>query len=121
MRTHFKPAFWDLLANHNGNFIEALRLPPLQRAYYNKLLGRGGEQALLDAPRIKVGTIHSAKGLEADFVVLRPEMAGRAYAEWLRAPEGERRCWYVGITRAKRGLWLLEPEGMRAIDWRLEL
>jgi hypothetical protein len=121
MGTHFKPAFWDLLVNHNANFIEALRLPPLQRAYYKKLLERGGEQALLDAPRIKVGTIHSAKGMEADFVVLRPEMAGRTYAEWLKAPEGERRCWYVGLTRARKGLWLLEPDGMRAIDWRLEL
>ncbi|HEX77156.1 MAG TPA: ATP-dependent helicase [Dehalococcoidia bacterium] len=121
MEPHFKPSFWDLLVNRNGSFIEALRLPPLQRAYYKKLLERGGERALLDAPRIKVGTIHSAKGMEADFVVLRPEMAGRTYAEWLRAPEGERRCWYVGLTRARKGLWLLEPAGMRAIDWRLEL
>ena len=121
MGTHFKPILWDLLVNRNGNFIEALRLPPLQRAYYKKLLGRGGEEALLNAPRIKVGTIHSAKGMEADFVVLRPEMAGRTYAEWLKAPEGERRCWYVGLTRARKGLWLLESDGMRAIDWRLEL
>lgn len=119
--SYFKPALWELMASRDGDFIQALRLPALQRAYYKKVLERGGEGALLDSPRIKVGTIHSAKGMEADFVVLRPEMAGRTYAEWLRAPEGERRCWYVGLTRARKGLWLLEPNGTRAIDWRLEL
>ena len=118
---YFKPALWDLLVNKDGDFIEALRLPALERAYYKRLLDRGGERMLTTQAPIRVGTIHSAKGMEADFVVLRPEMAGRTYAEWLRAPEGERRCWYVGLTRAKKGLWLLEAEGIRAIDWRLEL
>jgi len=121
LESYFKPALWDLLVNKDGSFIEALKLPALQRAYYKRLLERGGERALLDPPRIKVGTIHSAKGMEADFVVLRPEMAGRTYAEWLKSPEGERRVFYVGLTRARKGLWLLEPAGMRAIDWRLEL
>jgi len=121
LESYFKPALWDLLVNKDGDFIEALRLPALERAYYKRLLDRGGERMLTTQAPIRVGTIHSAKGMEADFVVLRPEMAGRTYAEWLRAPEGERRCWYVGLTRAKKGLWLLEAEGIRAIDWRLEL
>lgn len=123
----FKPALTDLLQGREDpeqttiELIEALRISPGEKAYYRRLLERGGDQAFLNPPKIKVGTLHSAKGMEADFVILRPEMASRTYAEWLKRPEAERRCWYVGITRAKKGLWLLDPEGTRAIDWRLDL
>ena len=129
LEPYFKPALRDLLVSSKsaplsyttGQLLDALRIAPSEKAYYRRLLEWGGEQALLDPPKIKVGTLHSAKGMEANFVVLRPEMSSRTYAEWLNHPEAERRCWYVGITRTKKGLWLLDPEGTRAIDWRLDL
>jgi len=62
-----------------------------------------------DADSVKVMTIHVAKGLEFEAVFLPrlldkelPFRSGRAAAD----PEEERRLLYVGITRAKRHLFL---------------
>jgi DNA helicase-2/ATP-dependent DNA helicase PcrA len=55
----------------------------------------------IDRPNgIHVGTIHSAKGLEFDSVIL---------VDWLpkSLTEEERRLFYVGMTRAKDNLWIV--------------
>lgn len=58
-------------------------------------------------PKIRLGTIHSAKGMEADNVILLSSL-GRRFAEaeemsQERKDEG-RRVQYVGVTRARRRL-----------------
>ena len=57
-------------------------------------------------PTVKIGTIHSAKGMEADGVVLCdsiPSVVLRSLAttKWRDA---ELRVWYVGVTRARSNL-----------------
>ena len=116
MGVYLLPRLQGLLARGEGAFIQALRLSPREKGYFRRLLTRWGEGALTEPPRVKVGTVHSAKGMEADFVVLRLDMANRTYQEWLDSPEGERRVFYVGMTRARKGLILLEPCGSRFID-----
>ena len=72
-------------------------------------------------------TVHGAKGLEADYVIfvqgrdrrvkdeLREEALKRALQPLLPAgangPEEERRVWYVALTRAKVGAFVVEPPG----------
>lgn len=60
-------------------------------------------------PQIRLGTIHSAKGMEADKVVLCSSLGYRSWEaeqkNHLIADEG-RRLAYVGVTRAKRELIL---------------
>ena len=65
-----------------------------------------GEKILTDKPRIKISTIHKAKGGEADNVALLLD-SSRACAE---SPDqdGEVRTFYVGLTRAKKALHLIE-------------
>lgn len=71
-------------------------------------LRRYGVQAT-GAPQVRVGTIHSAKGMEAENVgfltsITLPIYRGREDKE-LRAAEA--RCAYVAITRAKRRLVII--------------
>lgn len=58
-------------------------------------------------PAIRVGTIHAAKGMEADTVILSTTVTRRIYESQSADAEQhdeERRVEYVGVTRAKRKL-----------------
>lgn len=68
------------------------------------------------AARIRISTIHGAKGGEADNVVLMTDMAVRTYREYQDNPDDEARVWYVGITRAKQNLYILAPQTLRHYD-----
>jgi hypothetical protein len=60
-------------------------------------------------PAIRTGTVHAAKGMEADTVVLSTTVSRRIYEAQGYDPEQhdeERRVEYVGITRARRKLIL---------------
>ena len=72
-------------------------------------------------------TVHGAKGLEADYVIfvqgkdrkvkdeVREKARERALEPLLPAgangPEEERRIWYVALTRAKKGTYVVVPPG----------
>lgn len=56
-------------------------------------------------PTIRLSTIHSAKGKEADRVILINSMATeKILAGYRKNPDSEYRVFYVGVTRAKRHL-----------------
>lgn len=61
--------------------------------------------------RLHLGTIHSAKGMEADTVVLFNSLPkiirGEIYSS-MEKMEAERRVWYVGMTRAHKKLVIVE-------------
>lgn len=62
----------------------------------------------LDAePDILLSTIHSAKGMEADHVVLSTAMGQRT---WEGLSDDEHRVWYVAVTRAKKSLHLIQGD-----------
>jgi len=73
------------------------------------------------SPRIKVGTIHSSKGLEADGVILAtelPETTVKAITRFREARDEEMRVSYVGVTRARRNLVVLNnPVNDRRAKW----
>lgn len=73
---------------------------------------RHGFRALLEQPRISVGTIHSYKGGEADKVVLIPDLS-RAGAEQYFGRERDAvvRLFYVGMTRARHELHVVGAAG----------
>jgi DNA helicase-2/ATP-dependent DNA helicase PcrA len=64
-------------------------------------------------PRVRLSTIHGAKGAEADHVVLLKEMARRTHHEMKFWPDDEARVWYVGVTRAKDRLTVVESPTAR--------
>jgi superfamily I DNA/RNA helicase len=62
---------------------------------------------IVSSPRIRIGTIHSAKGMEADNVIILSSVGRRVRDSAERSDERadeERRIEYVAVTRAKRKL-----------------
>ncbi len=64
-------------------------------------------------PRIKVSTIHSMKGGEADNILVVPDLSHAAYREYMDNPATEHRVYYVAVTRAKKALHIMLPETNR--------
>jgi superfamily I DNA/RNA helicase len=77
-----------------------------------------GPRALMESPRVVVGTIHSVKGGESDVVYLFPDISRAGDGQYQRtgAPrDSVVRLFYVGITRAKHTLWICRQETPRAV------
>lgn len=86
---------------------------------FNVVRKRGGK-ALLAQPKIIVGTVHSVKGGEADSVLLSPDLSPAGSQQWLHYGEPRDsilRVFYVGMTRARRGLVLCEPSSYGGVQW----
>ena len=83
------------------------RMSLLERSYLVAALRRG--EKLTKTPRIRLSTIHSAKGGEADNVILFSDMANRTYKDMQKQPDNERRVFYVGVTRTKENLHIIMP------------
>ena len=105
---------------------------------YCEMLEGGVDQAEMEtADAVRLMTIHKAKGLQFDYVIIanvinnhfpmryRPGPRQRAMGVILKGPEGrsyneeeaekcreeERRIFYVGLTRAAKGIFMLTEEG----------
>lgn len=92
-----------------------VRVPLPEREYIRACLRR--REVISERARIRISTIHGAKGGEADHVVLLTDMAPRTWTEMERHPDDEARVWYVGITRARQRLTVVDPVGPR--HWRV--
>lgn len=86
--------------------------PPLQSfklpEYLRDLLKLAGDQLQEDL-RIKISTIHGVKGMEADNVVILPDMTNLTYRNLQQDPDSEHRVFYVAATRAKQNLFIHKP------------
>jgi superfamily I DNA/RNA helicase len=78
-----------------------------KRVYIVECLRRG--EKLTQPPRVRLDTIHGAKGAEAENVILRTDMSTRTKAGLRRNPDDELRCLYVGVTRASKTLHMMLP------------
>lgn len=81
---------------------------------YAAAVERWGEEVVCE-PRIRVGTIHSVKGAEAENVAVLSSITKPTY-EAAQTQEGfnaEQRVWYVGTTRASRRLVILDEKKTR--------
>lgn len=90
------------------------KIPVQEREYFISALRRG--EKLLREPRIKINTIHSVKGGECENVVIIPDMATRTWQEYQQNPDDEHRVWYVAVTRAKKGLYIITPKTDKAYE-----
>lgn len=64
-----------------------------------------------DRPSVVLSTVHRAKGLQNDRVILlRPELLGRARGRSAWQDEQEQHLKYVALTRAKRSLVFVEGD-----------
>ena len=78
---------------------------------YIKACLRKGER-LTETPRLRISTIHSAKGSQATNVMLLTDTMKRPYSMWRKIQtfdEDETRVFYVGLTRATNNIHLVHP------------
>jgi DNA helicase-2/ATP-dependent DNA helicase PcrA len=118
-----EPVDMRMLIDYGGLLVdptlvwhEALDKLPREEMSYMLAARRRGEK-LRSRPRVRLSTIHSAKGGEAHHVVLMTEMAKRTFREMDQWPDDERRVWYVGVTRAKTRLTIVHGETAQVCPW----
>jgi hypothetical protein len=82
-------------------------MPYSEKDFYVRARRQG--ERLTGDPRIRISTIHGAKGGQADNVVLGLDISEMADAGMRRNPDDETRVFYVGATRAKERLVAIQP------------
>lgn len=97
-------------------WFEALdRLPQDDVSYMRVALSN--KARLTERPKIRLSTIHGAKGGQANHVVISREIAQRTWREMEVQPDDEARVWYVGVTRARERLTILDATTPRGAPW----
>lgn len=79
-------------------------LPKEKIIYYKNLLRNKID---LSKSNIEIGTIHSVKGGEADNVILMTDVTKNVRKNIENNPDSEHRVFYVGITRTRKNLFIL--------------
>jgi DNA helicase-2/ATP-dependent DNA helicase PcrA len=88
---------------------EALtKISPRERDYFIAARRRG--EALLKEPRIRISTVHAAKGAECDHTLLMTDISYRCSQNMERSYDDECRVFYVGATRCKKSLNIIMPK-----------
>ena len=97
---------FGLLVSIDIDPYDLLRVSDDMRRYINAIQRRG--ESLTSAPRIKVSTFHAMKGGEDDnCVVYTGSTHACVNSDY---PDDEHRAFYVGVTRAKRNLYILQSD-----------
>lgn len=91
--------------NKDVPWYEVMDLPKGQLFYYQKLISSNA----LSLEPINLETFHSIKGGENDHVILSLDVSKRIDKELTFNLDAELRCLYVGITRARKKLTILDP------------
>jgi len=93
----------------NYVWYDAFNNAPSKKVSYIRKMRQNGEQ-LNKKPRILLSTIHGVKGGEADNVVLLTDLSRQTLREYERVPDDVNRLFYVGATRTKEHLHIVEPK-----------
>jgi DNA helicase-2/ATP-dependent DNA helicase PcrA len=109
---------WSDLFTHSQEvtWMEGLPAMPIKDREYVRALRRGGE-SLTEPGRVTISTVHGAKGEEADHVVLLTDISEKVHRASQLDPDAELRVQYVGVTRAKETLTLIQPKSQYFWDF----
>lgn len=103
---------FGLQAGDSADPLRVIKMNDRERTYI-RALGRRGEDVTQD-PRIKIGTIHSNKGGEDDNVAV--DLGTTRAAAESHYPDDEHRVFYVGFTRAKNNLHVIQSDKRNRYD-----
>ena len=70
---------------------------------------------------IRINTIHSVKGAEADNVVLLMDITKQIYTNLHNNPDSEYRVLYVACTRTRKNLFIVESQSTYEYSLRRNL
>ena len=92
-----------------GPWQQALEMIPEEDKFYYEALEKTGD-INEDNPRIRISTIHGSKGAEADNVILFTDVSYKTWKNLVQEDDDEHRVFYVGITRVKNNLFIVNPQ-----------
>ena len=93
-------------------WFECFTFAPKNQKDYIRLMLSNKEKLFEDA-RVRLSTIHAAKGGESDNVVLVLDNARKirqSVENSVNKRDEEHRVWYVGVTRARKNLYLMRAK-----------
>jgi len=88
-------------------WYDLFELPEDIKMYYRSLLKNKVDTRNTN---IEINTIHGVKGGECENVVLLLDYSRNVHKNWKRDPDSELRCYYVGVTRSKKNLYLIPTQ-----------
>jgi len=106
----------DKLKQEHGLLIDGdwkqLHIAEQYKEYMQTLLERGDD--LMKKPNIELLTLHGSKGRECENICLFPDYGAEGQDEFIyrnayEDPDPEHRLFFVGVTRAKENLYLMQP------------
>lgn len=103
---------FGLQAGDSADALSVIKMNERERTYIRALERRGED--VTQEPRIKVGTIHSNKGGEDDNVAV--DLGTTRAAIDSVHPDDEHRVFYVGFTRAKNNLHVIQSNKRSRYD-----
>ena len=107
----------DLGLHAKGLWSEALdKIKDEDRVYASQLLANGF--VLEETPKIRLSTIHGAKGGEADNVLVFLDLSAKALQDMEKTPDDAWRVLYVAVTRARNRLVLKASEDLQR-GWQI--
>ena len=95
--------------NVDSVWFEAFDDAPKRDVNYLRQMRKNGEK-LNEQPRITLSTIHGAKGGESENVILLTDLSENTMKAYERNTDDENRLFYVGATRTKEHLHIIEPK-----------
>ena len=106
----------DLRKDHGllatGSWQQAFdKLDERRKQYILTLQENGEDISPTSKPRIRLSTIHGAKGDEDENIVHILDLDILSYNAFQRNPNPEHRLQYVGVTRTISNLYLVNPMG----------
>jgi superfamily I DNA/RNA helicase len=110
---HWEDFQWGFEGRPNWDWV-CDKLDFEHLAYIRKCIANG--ESLFSPGRIRLSTIHAAKGGEADNVLLDMKLDGIPLRQFRKDPDSERRVWYVGVSRARHKLILSGAFKNAAVD-----
>ena len=94
-----------------GDWQQALDKITDKKKTFIIAMEKNGENISPDVdPRIKLSTIHGAKGDERQNTVLMLDIDYNSFNAYQKDPNPEHRLFFVGITRAKNKLFIMAPK-----------
>jgi DNA helicase-2/ATP-dependent DNA helicase PcrA len=100
---------YGLKVDTNAVWYEAFDDAPKRDVNYLRQMRKNGEK-LNEEPRITLSTIHGAKGGESENVILLTDLSENTMKAYERNTDDENRLFYVGATRTKEHLHIIEPK-----------
>lgn len=105
LQIHLKNNF-----DFNQEWYDAFKWTDEKKSYYRNIIKNKNYDIENISSNIRIETIHSIKGGEADNVVLMEDITNNVKKNLNTNPDSEHRVFYTGATRTKENLYILQSK-----------